>query len=151
MTDLKLTWDAGLTSADLSVENNDLVTDDGLQTAIMLSLYTDRRADPGDVLPPGETDRRGWWGDAVSPDPIGSRLWLLDRTPQSSEVLARAQTYAEESLAWLVADRVASRVDVVTEFFASGSLGISVTVHRPSFDPTTYRYGKAWAAEGLGY
>ena len=75
-----LNSDAG--DFDLSIVDGDLLGDDGLMTAVTVSLFTDRLAREDDPLPesmPGkEPDRRGWWGDLVRLDgranPIGSRL-----------------------------------------------------------------------------
>lgn len=152
MTDLLLTWDPAEFAADLSIEANDLAADDGLETAVLLSLFTDREAAPGDVLPEGETDRRGWWGDAfptVEGDKIGSRLWLLGRAKATPDVLSRAQEYAREALEWLVEDRVALKVDVTTEFLTGNrGLGIAVEIYRPGKnDPTAFRFGRTWAAQ----
>jgi phage gp46-like protein len=44
---------------DVRLDGGDLSTDDGLETAVLLSLITDRRAEADDVLPDGGTDRRG--------------------------------------------------------------------------------------------
>lgn len=152
MTDLALTWNPEEISADLSIEANDLASDDGLETAVLMSLFLDREAAEGDVLPEGETDRRGWWGDAfptVDGDKIGSRLWLLARSKRTPDVLARAEEYTREALAWLVEDRVASKVDVTTEFVGDGhELGIAVEIYRPGkTDPTSFRFGSTWAAQ----
>ena len=90
MSDIGLFWDRD--SADFAIEANDLATDDGLETAVSLSLFTDRRAEDGDALPSGDADRRGWWGDdfpAVDGDRMGSRLWLLARSKQTPDVLER--------------------------------------------------------------
>ena len=65
------------------MENGDLLGDDGLQTPITVSPFTDRVAWADDPLPeylPGQfSDRRGWWGDLARPDgrdrPIGGRLY----------------------------------------------------------------------------
>ena len=94
---------------DLSLESQDLLGDDGLMTAVTISLFSDRLARADDPLPesmPGEvSDRRGWWGDLTRPDgranPIGSRLWLLNREKELQEVVTRAAEYANEALAWL--------------------------------------------------
>lgn len=91
------------------MENGDLLGDDGLQTPITVSLFTDRVAWADDPLPeylPGQfSDRRGWWGDLARPDgrdrPIGSRLWLLFREKELAEVVARAEDYVKECLSWL--------------------------------------------------
>lgn len=64
MTDIALAWDNALFAADLAIEGGRLVTDDGLRTAILISLFTDARANDDDPLPEPGADRRGWWGDA---------------------------------------------------------------------------------------
>lgn len=152
MTDLALTWRSDEFAADLTVDGGDLVGDEGLETAVLMSLFLDREAAPGDVLPEGETDRRGWWGDSfpvVDGDRIGSRLWLLARSKATPVVLSRAEEYAREALAWLLEDRVASRVDVSAEFLLAGNgLGLAVQIYRPDrADPVSFRFGRAWAAQ----
>ncbi len=151
MSDLALRWSSTEFAADLAVEANDLVRDDGLETAVLLSLFTDRRADDGDPLPDAQTDRRGWWGDDVPPiegDRIGSRLWLLSREKESQGTLSRVEEYSREALRWLIDDLVVERVDVRAEIPRRGMLGLSVTIYRPQADPVTYRFNKAWAAQG---
>lgn len=150
VSDIGLTWDPASGSADFAIEDGDLAVDEGLRTAVMLSLFLDRRAEPGDVLPEG-TDRRGSWMDlvpVVTGDKIGSRLWLLARVKQTADVLPRAREYAREALEWLTVDKVATAVDVVAEFMSEPrGLALAVTIHRPKLDPVTYRFGSVWAAE----
>lgn len=154
MSDIGLFWDAAFGAADLRVASNDLATDGGLETAVLLSLFTDRRAEEGDVLPSGETDRRGWWADelpAVAGDRHGSRLWLLAREKDSPEVLQRAQDYAREALAWLVEDLVAERVDVsaTSQPHSPGrsELLLDIRIQRPTGAAVTYRYNFNWATQ----
>ena len=103
MSDLKLTWNEW--GADATVEGHDLVLEDGLATAVILSLFLDARARADDALPDGGTDLRGFWADTVAPaaerDRTGSRLWLLSREKTLPEVLRRAHDYAAEALRWL--------------------------------------------------
>lgn len=131
MTDLSFAWAPDLFAADLLLDGPVLATESGLRTAVIISLFTDRRARPDDVLPAGD-DRRGWWGDrhpAVDGDQIGSRLWLLNREKRTPAVLARAREYAAEALAWLVTDGVAAAVRVEAE--AQGDrLAISAVIDR---------------------
>ncbi|MGI8839772.1 MAG: phage GP46 family protein [Caulobacteraceae bacterium] len=136
MTDiaLKIT-DDGDFAADIFMAGADLAGDDGMRTAVVISLFTDARAGDDDVLPQPGGDRRGWWGDTyaeIPGDVTGSKLWLLDREKQLPSVLSRAQEYAGAALAWLVDDGVASAVKVVASFPVRGWLGLSVTVERPS-------------------
>jgi phage gp46-like protein len=71
LADLALTWDEQQGAADLALIDNDLASDRGLETAVLLSLFTDRRAQPDDVPPSGDpADRRGWCGlDPISRTP----------------------------------------------------------------------------------
>jgi phage gp46-like protein len=150
MNDIALQWSDSQHSADLAIELNDLVQDGGLETAVMLSLFLDRRSDDGDELPPGDTDRRGWWADAepvVEGDRIGSRLWLLDREIATQSVVDRAVTYAREALQWLLDDKVASSLEVAAEIPRRGMIGLVVTIYRPRKDPVKYRFDNAWKAQ----
>jgi phage gp46-like protein len=143
MSDLSLEW--GVYTADLTISANDFVQDDGLQTAITLSLFTDRRSDQISDL-----DQRGWWGDSVATvdgDQFGSRLWLLGRAKMNDETLILAEEYAREALQWLIDDLVSPQVDVSCEWVRAGILGISVTVHRPTEGVVQWTFNKTWAAQ----
>jgi phage gp46-like protein len=148
MTDLALTWDEALAAADLTFTDGALALDGGLGSAVTLSLFTDRRAEDDDRLPQAGGDRRGWWGDLYTTVDgarrrIGSRLWLLEREKRTPETLARAREYAEEALAWLVEDRVASRVEVIVETTPEGWLALGVVVTRPD-GPDRERFDYVW-------
>lgn len=145
--DVALTWSNTLGSADLSILDLDVASERGLVTAMLLSLFLDRRAETDDKPPSGDPrDRRGWWADqfaAVLGDRIGSRLWLLDRSKNTNETKLRAKEYAREALAWMLEDRVVSAITVVVETVAP-VLMLSVEVARPGRDAVTYRFGHAW-------
>lgn len=148
VADIGLFWGYG--SADLAIENNDIAQDAGLDSAVFLSLFTDRQANPGDTLPDAQTNRRGWWGDAfptVDGDKFGSRLWLLSRAKQDAETLNLAKAYSVEALQWMIDDRVSTRIEVATEYVRREVMGITVTIYRPQADPTTFRYNYNWIAQ----
>lgn len=131
--DLAIIYSGSSFTFDLALNANgsDLAADDGLRSAVLVSLFTDRRANSDDVLPDGTDDRRGSWQDQypdLDGDLQGSRLWLLAREKQLPDVLQRAQAYAEEALAWLLADGVARAVTVTAEWVASGMLGLLVDI-----------------------
>lgn len=145
--DLLLAFDGTLLQGDLSIAGADLATDAGLYSAIVVSLLTDRRARADDALPSGDRDRRGWWGDTLAAqqgDQVGSRLWLLAREKQLTSVLARAEEYAGEALAWLVEDRIARSVQVTAEVTRPGMLGLLVQVTRPAGDVVEHRFSHVW-------
>ena len=126
----------------------ELATDDSLETAVVVSLFTDRRANGDDVLPDPAGGLRGWWGDSFAAkygDKIGSRLWLLSREKQLPAVVSRAREYAEEALRWLVEDGIAKRVTVTAEIVRQGVLGLRIVIDRPD-SPATFAYQYLWEA-----
>lgn len=150
MTDVALIWDAHAFGADLALPGPALATDDGLVTAVIISLFTDRRARADDALPQAGADRRGWWGDVLASDgrEIGSRLWLFGRAKALASVLEDVAEAAREALAWLTEDGVASAVDVTAERQTRGAtdvLALGVTIHRPE-GPMRLRFDAAWSA-----
>jgi phage gp46-like protein len=100
MPDIAVIYDPDKSTFSWSVAKPGLTQDEGLETAVLLSLFSDRIARQDDVLPSGD-DRRGWWADAyaeIEGDAWGSRLWLLSREKQTASVLRRAEEYASEAL-----------------------------------------------------
>jgi phage gp46-like protein len=174
VADIALAWDLAAGAADMVVDGPDLRRDDGLETAVLISLFTDRRAHDTDVIPDGTDNRRGWWADAFAETPgdrIGSRLWLLDRAKPTATTRQRLEDYAREALAWLTEDQVAEDVAVTAEFLpASQALArlksfggraldarttgvldgylLTATIRRPlAVTPTNYRYHLNWKAQ----
>lgn len=142
--DIALKYNAGIKQFDLSIEDGDLATDEGLQTAVILSLFTDRRAEPADRLPDGTNDRRGYWVDVYNDRPLGSRLWLLFREKEQDEVLRRAKTYAEEALAWLVEDEIAESVEVEARHVRRDTLGLRVVIRQGDRQVLERQYDYVW-------
>jgi phage gp46-like protein len=145
MSDIRTVWID--LAGDYRVEGPGLEEDDGLETAVVLSLFSDRRANRDDALPDNSTERRGWWGDGfaeVAGDRFGSRLWLLSREKQTSEVLQRAREYAREALAWLVQDGIAREVIVTAEVVRQGVLGLGIEIRRGDAAAVRYRFDSFW-------
>lgn len=113
------------TTIDLAYDRSGLKAETTLESAVMISLLTDRRANIDDELPEAPTqtvippDRRGWCGDALSEvkgDRIGSRLWLLRRRKVNEQTRRDAIAYAEEALQWMITDRLATSVAIDAEW-----------------------------------
>lgn len=118
-----------------------LQSGDDLQTAVLISLFTDRLALPIDPTPDG--DRRGWWGDDPK-YPIGSRLWLLDRVKGPQDVPQRAQDYAAEALQWLIDDGVVARFDIAAQWVAPNRLDLMVTANRRDGSRVAMAFPQVW-------
>ncbi len=136
---------------DVNMVIGDIAGDDGLETAVLISLFSDARATP-DMIPieDQDGDLRGFWGDLGGNDSTGSRLWTIRRAKQLSSTLAAARQYCEQSLAWMLEDKVADRIVVQTEYAQRGWMAIQVDIYRAqSKNPVTYRYNYEWAAQTL--
>jgi phage gp46-like protein len=115
---------------DLVLFGGDLLADDSLRVAVACSLLTDR-----EWAESPDGDRRGTWQDALLDDPrdrAGSWLWRLAPRKRQPAMLSEAKQYAEQALAWLVQDGIASRVDVVARFDARYELQLDIAIHRPT-------------------
>lgn len=117
-----------------------------LVRAVIVSLFTWRRANPDDDLPADL--RMGWWGDSfptIPNDRIGSRLWLLSRSTLTPETVAKAKEYAQEALQWLIDDGVAARVDVQTERQGLSTLAIGCRIYKSDGTvPLDVRFTDVW-------
>lgn len=116
-----------------------------LPRAVIISLFSWRRAERGDLLP--STDRMGWWGDTYPPaenDRIGSRLWLLTREKITAETLARAKEYAEEALQWMLDDKVAESVTVEVERHGLDRVALGIRLVRGDLTELNIRFADLW-------
>lgn len=142
--------DDGNGTFDLNIVRNDIQLDAGLETAIIVSLFTDKRVTI-EELPFGETDRSGWWGDLLAEletDKIGSKLWTLAREKKTEKTRTRIIEYVQEALAWLIADGIAESIDVNATYPAAyrESVEIAIAIKKPS-GKVTFRYVLNWNAE----
>lgn len=133
---------------------SDLLSDDGLTTAVLISLFTDARAKDDDELPSALIsedfpDRRGCWMDSTSGranDSIGSRLWLLERSKVTTENLRRAEQYAREALQWMIDEGLASTITTVAERGgdAKDQLFLQVGIKKYTGEARAFRFELLW-------
>lgn len=87
--------------------------DDGLGRAVVISLFSWKRADSGDTY--DGTNKFGWWGDTYSDYQIGSKLWQYLRRSLTAETMLEIKEECENALQWLVDTGVCSLVEVEVE------------------------------------
>lgn len=132
----------GTIFADLAIVDGDLGADEGLETAVLISLFTDRFV-PKEELPDGIEDSRGWWADALSEipeDKIGSRIWLLDRGKLDLKTKNRMKDFADEALAWMLSEGIASKVEVTTLLVQNTRIELNVKIYKPDGDNIPFRF-----------
>lgn len=120
----------GLYDLDLDSDLADAATDGGLYGALLISLFTDRRAASDEVADPMK--RRGWIGDLVSDVPgdrIGSGLWLYAQSRLTPDIQAAIEGEARSSLQWMIDERLVAAVAVATVAdHAARTLSLNVTL-----------------------
>jgi phage gp46-like protein len=150
--DLKINWNYELLFGDLGIKNGDLITDEGLETAVIISLFTDKRAADDDLLLDDRyKERRGWWGDLINPevegDEIGSKLWLLDREKTTKSSLQKTDQYIKDALQWMLEDGVITKVETQVE--RQGNIGndilaMQVTIYKADGREIALNYSYQW-------
>lgn len=137
---------------DLVISGLDLARDDGLETAVIISLFTDRRA-TSEQIPPElpQEDLRGYWGDLTegtdAASVTGSLLWLLAREKQLPATLSRAEQYCREALQWMVDDLIATRVEASAEYVGREIMLLTVDIFRPAGGVVRYQYNYEWSTQ----
>ena len=142
MSDITTFWKTSY--GDYAIAGADLASGDDLETAFLISLFTDRVALSDDIITDGSTDPRGWWGDSGEEFPIGSRIWLLQRANMTTETLANARDYIREALQWLITDGVVAKFDVYCEWTRPKMLGALVTAYKPDGSIINLQFQWVW-------
>lgn len=103
-----------------------------LKRAVIISLFTWRRAGPDD--PVDDEELFGWWGDSyptIVDDRIGSRLWLLRRVKLTADTQRDAEFYAREALQWLLDDEHVLSLEITSEKAGNDRLNLGVILTIP--------------------
>lgn len=149
MQDIKVVQN-GYGSWDISIDedSNDIESEDGMDSAIWVSLLTDQRAPAELVIKP--EDRRGWPGDLVSiveERKIGSLLWLVDQRRLTTTTLNECIFYARNALQWMITDNICKDIQVSGEIVPTQ--GIRLTINIFSFDgSSSNRFVDLWKLTG---
>lgn len=134
MADIQTVWDTTNSRGEYQIKDGSLQSGKDVETAVLISLFTDRIAGVNDELPDAtnntKNDRRGWWGDTGQPYPIGSRLYLLDRKKAPMLIEKDAVNYATEALQWMLDDLVVARFDIQAKFVKPNQLRLLVVAYR---------------------
>lgn len=151
--DIKIKWDSTTLKGDLVKIIGDLEREEGLETAVSMSIFTKRRVTEEELKENGFSDlseKGGWWADQYSDaedDQIGSKLWLLTRAKTTEQTLVKAQEYVYDGLLWMIEDNVASEINVIVERL--GQIGndvlcINVEIRRDSDTQQALTFKYVW-------
>jgi phage gp46-like protein len=133
MADVGLIWQDGWADILLNESNTDLQTGKDLKTAILVSLFSDSRANPEELLL--DEDPRGWW----SRD-LGSLLWLLARQKATLQNLEKGIQYIKDALNWLIVQNIAKSIDVTGTIENRSKFNFIITIKKSN----DYRFQYLW-------
>lgn len=155
--DIGIVWSNETGKGEWHIENGDIATDHAIYSAVMVSLFSDRvaplepsQSEKNAAIGKIDGDRRGWWGDMLCTEPIGSRLWQLTRAVKADQnsITTSAQDMIYEALAWMVEDGLVDGLNVEVKWAGSGRLNFSIDLKEPKQNsPKTFLF--SWAWEGL--
>ena len=116
---------------------------DPLTRAVVISLFTHRRADPDDNV----DVPMGWWGDTwpvVANDRYGSKLWLLQRSKLTNALVNTVRNYLRDALQWMQEDGVVTRIDIDIQRTGINELGNKIVLWRRD-GPVTISFNDLWS------
>lgn len=134
---------------DFVIEDGQFKTVSSFDTAFLVTMFCERRADVSEV--PAPEYRRGWLGNLLLFDDgfeLGSKLWLLYQERNTDTVLNKAVDYLNNALQYMVDDgHVESFTVVGSPFFDSNGIrnGIRLTIkYIVDKNITESRYYELW-------
>jgi len=118
---------------EITFEHGQPLMDEGLETAVYLSLFSSP----------------GWWGNSLSTqgEQLGCTLEDLRNGTLSNKVRLDAEETCRKALAWLVSEGVADSVTIVASIPRADLLGLVITIKQPATGQATLRYAVNWKAQ----
>ena len=128
---------------EIAQKGGDFDTVDGLETAILVSLFTNSRRDESDISNP--LNRGGWignWRTSKRPRELGGLCWTVEHERLTREVLNIARENAQNALAWMIDDGLCRNIEVETEPQNQSKIQYKITI--TSRDGIKYDYIYLW-------
>lgn len=127
-------------------DNGDILTDDFFDTALLMSIYCERRATASEV--PQSDRRRGWIGNESTPDfEIGSKVWLYEQSRVTGSLLRGIESVVLNSLQWLIDDNYAVKINADATL-SNSKVTLEANIERPSSN-VDKRFFELWDTTGL--
>ena len=105
----------------------DFITKESFDTAILYSIFGERRASQSEVAAP--QFRRGWVGNEGQDFENGSKLWLYEQSRITRTVLNSINSSALDALRWFVNDGLLQNIEANTTL-QNGAVVIEITLYR---------------------
>lgn len=133
---------------DIVIEDGDFANEDGFDTNIWVSLFSDARANESQVIVP--ENRRGWLGNLVSEVPerqLGGYLWLAEQRRLNQSTLNEITDYIRKSLEWMIVDEICLKIEVTGNIIPRTGIEATVTITAKD-GVTSDHYIELWRLTG---
>ena len=132
-------------SYDLVFDGNDLVMGDAVESAIAVSLGSEKRSSDKFSKNLGS---HGWWAENTFDGSVfGSEIYKVFSHKIESSTMLLLKQYAEDALKWLVDDGVVDSIDVDVVAESVGA-ALTVVIVRNG-EKSSYRYDFLWSNDGV--
>lgn len=120
--------------------NGDFLMTDGLETAILMTILSTRRADESEIVDP--IKRRGDWSDELNEVfeyEVGSKFWLLEQARILQETLNIGIDSLEDGFQWMIDDNIVKEVIVNGEII-DNSINYTIELTKQNNKTETFIY-----------
>lgn len=157
LQDIAVVWSNETGRGEWYIEQSDIALNNALYSTVMVSLFTDRLAplepsinEKNSAIGKVPGDRRGWWGDMIRDEPVGSRLWQLKRAIKVDQIsiVLTAQDMIYEALQWMINDGLVDHIDVDVKWKSGNLLQFSINLVEPHSN-TPQQLLFSWVWEGI--
>jgi len=130
--------------------DGDFEMDQSYDTAIVVSIFTDARADESEIAE--SSNRRGWAGNEATPGrEMGGKVWLWVTNRNTPAVRRGLASALDDCLAWFVTDGLLDEAPSAKSFKVNaGALGVNVGIPRPG-STVDNRSFEAWERTGVNF
>lgn len=135
---------------DLQLANNgDIESADFFDTAILVSLFAERRANESEVFE--ASMRRGWIGNESTPGfEIGSKIWLYEQSRLTRTSINGMTVAISQALQWFIDSGYAVSIGDIELIVTTTGLDLSFTIRRPN-SKVEKRYYTLWDNTAISY
>lgn len=131
--------------------NGDLKLTGGFESAILCSLFSDRRAAADEVADPMK--RRGWIGNllaSIPNDNFGSGFWLYEQARGTQAVCNGMKDEALKALQWLLDDDLVKAISASVSYIPAKRRMILDIAATDALGRITRRSYEIWQRTGTG-
>jgi phage gp46-like protein len=143
--------------ADWSIDAQGLSEANPLYSAVLMQIFTDKRAPDDRRLPDDTDDRRGWHGDYYDvlydrgEDQLGSLLWLYERAAITEDTVKGIRDAVDECLEPLERQGLFASREVTAERLGLGYIAVDVRLYAQDREKVfDARFSRLWSSLAPG-